>query len=841
MFGMLNGVASASCCHATMMDDGRIEPTTVLVSNNVAANTTMEETVNVTTEQIGNSTTEQAVNITSEEAANTTTEHDSTEENKKLASYVGADAPVPTLCYKSAVSIWVNPVERVEYGIRQVGSKEAYKWQASNLFFGLSEHITYEIVTRYPATEQMMASEESAVLMVTTNNWTYSLRYHLNGGSGNSVNAVSYQKGQQDWTLASPQRKNNLFLGWYLESSCQNRITTMNCNMNANKHLYAKWKEINTDPITGVKIEKKAGNKLLCTFTERSDIQYYEAQYSTSKLFAEDETSSVKVNQNQLLTDTLTSGMTYYFRVRAVTIDSAGNKVCSDYSDVKSKKLKSSASGCVSDIKEGKTKVKVYKKKQQYLLVGEQIQLSVPEKTKTNKAALKCKSSKPKVAKVGAKGKVTAKKAGNAVITVTRGDVQYKYKIKSEEIVMNMDSADMVVGDKIQFTLSGTSGKVTYKTSDSKKATVKKDGTITAKGAGTVTITATYRGHQYSCKVTIITKEQHKINGVTDFYFSTIHKWAALSEGQFALEYQVVPANRMPYDIAWYSSNPAVAVVNNGVVTLTGLGTTEISVKYAGGTAKMKLEVVSASNTMAYTRIVCHRGGNEAPENSLAAFEKAAQAGYEYVETDIRWTKDNVPVLLHDATIDRTSNTTDNIKIADLTYEECMKLDFRSYFGEEYKDIRIVKFDDFLQLCRNYNLKAYIELKGVMYYEQASLLTKLVEYYQMQNQVSFISFEEDSLKTIAELMPYARLGYLSKNLSESVVNTAKQLKTGTNEVFLDVSYAKTITLNVLREVGNSGMDLEFYTIDDVETVKDAIRQGASGITTNCVRKEALMK
>ena len=63
---------------------------------------------------------------------------------------------------------------------------------------------------------------------------------------------------------------------------------------------------------------------------------------------------------------------------------------------------------------------------------------------------------------------------------------------------MNMDSADMVVGDTIQFRLSGTSGKVTYASSDTGKATVKKDGTITAKDSGTVTVTATYRGHKYS-------------------------------------------------------------------------------------------------------------------------------------------------------------------------------------------------------------------------------------------------------------------------------------------------------------------------------------------------------
>ena len=66
-------------------------------------------------------------------------------------------------------------------------------------------------------------------------------------------------------------------------------------------------------------------------------------------------------------------------------------------------------------------------------------------------------------------------------------------------------------------------------------------------------------------------------------------------------------------------------------------------------------------------RLVSHRGYNAiAPENTMSAFQKAYEYGYKYVETDITFTADGVPVLLHDDSIDRTSNGSG--KIASLTY-----------------------------------------------------------------------------------------------------------------------------------------------------------------------------
>ena len=81
----------------------------------------------------------------------------------------------------------------------------------------------------------------------------------------------------------------------------------------------------------------------------------------------------------------------------------------------------------------------------------------------------------------------------------------------------------------------------------------------------------------------------------------------------------------------------------------------------------------------------------------MSAFQKAYEYGYKYVETDVTFTADGVPVLLHDDSIDRTSNGSG--KIASLTYEYVRTLDFGSWKSKEYAGEKIPSFDEFMAFC----------------------------------------------------------------------------------------------------------------------------------------------
>jgi len=74
---------------------------------------------------------------------------------------------------------------------------------------------------------------------------------------------------------------------------------------------------------------------------------------------------------------------------------------------------------------------------------------------------------------------------------------------------------------------------------------------------------------------------------------------------------------------------------------------------------------------------IAHRGGR--PENTLAAFRRAKAEGASGIEVDLEFTRDGHPVLLHDSTVDRTSNGSG--RVADMTLEEIKKLDFGSKCG----------------------------------------------------------------------------------------------------------------------------------------------------------------
>lgn len=132
------------------------------------------------------------------------------------------------------------------------------------------------------------------------------------------------------------------------------------------------------------------------------------------------------------------------------------------------------------------------------LIKGQTLQLKVTG----TKSQAKWSSSKKSVATVSVKGKVTAKKKGAATITAKIGKKKYTCKVTVESPALSKKSVTINAGKSTTIKLNGTKQKVTWKTSNSKVATVK-NGKITGKSAGTATITATVLKKKYTCKVTV--------------------------------------------------------------------------------------------------------------------------------------------------------------------------------------------------------------------------------------------------------------------------------------------------------------------------------------------------
>ncbi|MCD8024298.1 MAG: hypothetical protein LUE64_02055 [Candidatus Gastranaerophilales bacterium] len=239
--------------------------------------------------------------------------------------------------------------------------------------------------------------------------------------------------------------------------------------------------------------------------------------------------------------------------------------------------------------------------------------------------------------------------------------------------------------------------------------------------------------------------------------------------------------------------------------------------------------------------VIAHRGYTvNAPENTIAAFEQAAENGYDTVECDIQWTKDGVPVILHDSTINRTARKENGSKLffrkkcSNMTYEELLKYDFGSYYSEEYKGTKIPTFYETLECIDENDLNLYAELKEGSDFdiEKAEILAQAVEEMGLEDNITWISFNADYLEIMSEVMPNSRLGYLTKKTpDDETIETLNSLKTDTNEVFLDIKSSK-ITKNSAALLEEAGFEFEVWTVDDTEELDELEDMGCSGITTN---------
>ena len=219
-------------------------------------------------------------------------------------------------------------------------------------------------------------------------------------------------------------------------------------------------------------------------------------------------------------------------------------------------------------------------------------------------------------------------------------------------------------------------------------------------------------------------------------------------------------------------------------------------------------------------RVVAHRGYGE-PENSLKAYQNAYDAGFKYVETDVRFTKDNVPVCIHDTKVDRVSNgkgVVENFSLSDL-----QRLDFH---GES-----VLTFQDFLTFCISHDLSPYVDIKNHSLYSQEQIvsLVDLVRQVGWLDKTTWISYDLHYLNYVKEADASARLGLISSGVNEDVIASLRLLATSQNEVFLDVNHVNDIMIQMCRD---ASVPLEFWTLSRVPTNGQYIDSYISGFTTD---------
>ena len=145
--------------------------------------------------------------------------------------------------------------------------------------------------------------------------------------------------------------------------------------------------------------------------------------------------------------------------------------------------------------------------------------------------------------------------------------------------------------------------------------------------------------------------------------------------------------------------------------------------------------------------VVAHRGAHIGiPENSIPAYQKAIDLGCDFVEIDVRTTKDSQFVSIHNSTIDNYVEGKSG-KVKDFTLAELQALDIGSRVGEKWKGTQIPTFEEILEICRG-KIGIYLDLKQA----PVEPLVELVKKYKMQNEVLWYA-NNNELQRIRELCP----------------------------------------------------------------------------------------
>lgn len=273
-------------------------------------------------------------------------------------------------------------------------------------------------------------------------------------------------------------------------------------------------------------------------------------------------------------------------------------------------------------------------------------------------------------------------------------------------------------------------------------------------------------------------------------------------------------------------------------VIRTGNGYTSLNCPYTiNGKSVYGTEEVVQNPLNAYVKGIAHRGWEyTAPENTLPAFTLAKEKGYSYVECDINWTSDGIPVLLHDDSINRTAKNADGteitstINILDITLAQAKTYDFGIWKGETYAGTKIPTFEEFLIHCKKMNLHPYIEPKGAITESQVQTLINIARRLGMLRRVTWVSFHKSVLESVLQYDNKARVGLVSNTLDSTVITSATALKNEFNDVFINVNWSavtdKTLSDNVL----DADLGLEVWTVWENYNIEEKVQWGITGMT-----------
>lgn len=246
-------------------------------------------------------------------------------------------------------------------------------------------------------------------------------------------------------------------------------------------------------------------------------------------------------------------------------------------------------------------------------------------------------------------------------------------------------------------------------------------------------------------------------------------------------------------------------------------------------------EVASVGNTSENTQkinIIAHRGASGyAPENTIASFDKAVAMGADYIEIDVQRSRDGELVVIHDHTVDRTTDGTGHV--GDLTINELKELDAGSWMGPGFAGERILTFDDVLD--RYYGkIGILVELKAPELYPgieeeiAATIMERNLEY-PYSEEVIIQSFNFESMKKMNKLLPNMPIGVLTASPEHTSYEALKEFSTYAD--YFNPQYG-IVSHELVKRAHNHDLKVASWTVRSQEAADVLIAAGVDAIITD---------
>lgn len=233
---------------------------------------------------------------------------------------------------------------------------------------------------------------------------------------------------------------------------------------------------------------------------------------------------------------------------------------------------------------------------------------------------------------------------------------------------------------------------------------------------------------------------------------------------------------------------------------------------------------------------IAHRGfSGKYPENTRVAFEKAIEIGADMIELDITISKDKIPVVIHDDTLDRTTSGVG--KVRNTSFQKLIFLDAGSWKNPKFSEEKIPTLEEVLSLIKKSKIGLNIEIKSSAYEKNISescieiQTLRLIEKYKLQKRIVISSFETKVLLRLRELSPKVNLAFLIEpnhtNLKLNAISFVKKIHASSLNLHIS-----QVGSGIYQDAIFSKIPVYVYTVNTTKEMKKMRQVGVAGIFTN---------